>query len=250
MAPRDTHLQNAKTVLAKLRARDIEIPQPVIDAEIEWQRIRAMRPAEPSPTAVREAVLAGATREQIDTLILESLGHGLLAVGVAQAEIDAAGRVLAAVRDQAEPLFEQLRALAEIRVEAVEHAAGLGPIDTVSTLVSAGRNEDAKALADLEVNTAELAALRGLSWYLWLDGYLGAVTEGIDATVWSNPDTAGHHSKLGLAPGENQVAIIRAGGQLWFPSQAEALAAAEKIAATRRREQATAREKQLATHGF
>lgn len=247
---RDVHEYNARKLLAALRRRDVSLPEAVLAAEQEWLRIQAMVPEQPDASSVRAAVLAGATREDLDALVLANLGHGMLSNGIRQAAIDAAGRVLIAIRSCADEVFDQLHALALVQIEQIEAAAAVDPASSMATLLRDGRTNDAAALAGVDLAVAEYDELRDLSWYCWEGGYLGAVVDSVDATNWADPRVASHFADYGGSRADVVVGVIRSGGVLHFPSQSEARAIAEPIAAKRHRDQAAAREKQLATHGF
>lgn len=223
---RNSWIYQAKDAVTDFGSRDIDLPKPVLDAIAVMDRVAAAKPTKPSPTAVREAIVAGAAQDEIDRLLLADSVAAKLAVEWAQAHTDTAGAVLSAIRRSVDELMPKLREQAEAAIAKLRAIADLGDI-RIEHLVRAGRVDDAKLAADLDMTAAELNALYDLRNRFLTRG-AALIVNGVSCAVWKDPDAAAAHAR-GATPAEQFVAGLRAGVPLWFPAPAEAAAAAQAV---------------------
>lgn len=236
---RDGMPYRAADARKQLHARGVELPEAVTAAYEVLDRITAAAPATPEPGAIRAAILDGANAATIDGLLLAELGHSRLRVEWAQARIDAAGRVLRALRQNTETVHDQLKVQAVELIDQLDHIAGLDqPLDA---LVLDGRHDDAQLLAQVDTIAAELDAL-----YTIRDRFLlpsagrpdQIAVDGINCSRWRDPRPVSRHARGNRSIAESFTDGLRAGGKLWYPTAEQAVQAAQPIAA----EEATARE--------
>jgi hypothetical protein len=94
------------------------------------------------------------------------------------------------------------------------------------------RHDDARALADIETVGQVLQHLYELrNGYRIAGGYTAMPVDTIDCTQWRDPRPVRHHGRGNDTVAKAYVRGLRAGAVLWFPDKAEALDAAQPIAA-------------------
>lgn len=221
---RENFTARADDAIRQFTARGIDLPPAVVDAIAVLDRVRDTRPAAPPQTALRDMILAGADRADIDAALLADLGSLRLNQEWSQAIANAAGLVLRAIRDEHDPIFEQLKALADAQIEHVTAVAGFGG-ETLESLVRSGRHKDAQRLAEVDVAAAELVALWNIRDQYLTDGADTLRVGGWDCTRWCDERPVDHHAGS-FQPG---VTAHLLGGQLWYPTAAEAIEAAELV---------------------
>jgi len=234
----------ARQAIDQFASRGIDFPKPVLDAIAVMDRVAAAKPTKPEHVAIRQAIIAGADQTELDRLLLADATYARLASECAQAHTDSAGAVLAAIR-QAEPqLFPLLRKQADACIAKLATIAGMGDV-RLEHLVRAGRQSDAALLAERDTIAADLAALYELrDRFLVLGGAKALNINGVRCDVWKDPDAAAN--ARGKTAAERYVSGLAAGVPLWFPSPAEAVAAASAIAEKRAAE---AQRKRQSEHG-
>lgn len=234
----------------QLEALGIELPGEVIAAFGEYDRVVAETPAPAGVDDLHDAILAGAGADAINGQLLADIGADKLRLAYTRATITAAARAMGAIFDAHDVIFEQVRDRAGKLIEQIERAAAI--TEPLSELVRAGRHDDAQVLVNLEVTAAALEALYDLR-NVYLADNEGVRVGWHDASVWSDPTAEAGHRVATDSPGERLVRGVRAGATLWFPSQAEALAAAEQLnaeAERERRELAAAQRAQGNVYGY
>jgi hypothetical protein len=245
-ADRRVWVYQARQALNEFAARGIDLPKPVLDAVNVMNRVEAAKPAQPSPTAIRQAIGAGADQTELDRLLLADATYTRLASEWTQAHTDTAGAVLAAIRDAEPTLLPALRRQADGLIAKLAQVAALGGV-RLEHLVRAGRQSDATLLAERDTVAAELSALYELrDTFLVRGGGKALTINGVRCAVWKDPDAAAAHAR-GKTIADQYVSGLAAGCQLWFPSPAEAIAAATAIADQRA---ADAQRKRQQEHGI
>lgn len=219
----------ARRIIAELTDRGITLPKPVAAAVAELDRVEAEQIGEPEHHAVRDAILAGASRAELNVLLLDQLGAQHLRGSYEQAKVVAAGNVLQAVLVARDELHPQLAELAGAAIATLEKVATIPADTSLDALVRSGRHEQARAYADRELVAAELAKLYEIRDH-WLTpgGPDGGRVEPVDATQWADPRVVTNRLH-GTTVAEVYVAGLRAGGTLWFPTAEEAVEAASPI---------------------
>ena len=221
--------RRAREALDALDARCIDTPAAVAAAVDTLRRVEAAEPSAPSPTALREAFLAGADRKTLDRLLLDDLGATRLKSEWQQAKVDAAGAVLAAIRASADEILPKLRTQAQSAIDNLTAVAALNGA-SLDTLVRSGRTDDARLLADVDLTASELDACYDYrDRFLTVGGGAKIAVSGIDCGRWTDPEAAAAHAR-GATAAQRYIAGLAAGLTLWFPSPTEAQAAARVIA--------------------
>lgn len=221
----------ARHALRDLEAVGVKLPKAVSAAVTVLDRIEAAPPTAPDPNAVATAILADEPVDVITALVAEHLAHDHHRQQHRYALDTAGARVLGAILAEAGGIHQQLAAQADELIARIEAAAKINA--DVATLVRAGRTADAQVVATAD---ADVAALQQL--YSVRNTYLGSATNvgGVEGGVWRDPDHAERHYHQAPTVFGSWAAIIRAGGELWFPTAEEAQAVAEPIAAERQRQ--------------
>lgn len=221
--------RKAREVIKILEARSIPVPANVTAAVAVLDRIESVKPVAPEHTAIRQAYLDGANAKQLDSLVLADLGAARLGTEWRQAHIDAAGAILTAVLEAAGEILPALTEQAEAAIGKLVRIADLGGAK-LDDLVRAGRGDDARLLADVDLIAADLDACYDLrDRYLTRGGPLALTVNSVNASVWRDPIKARHHLKADTAAGR-YIAGLNAGAGLWFPTPAEAREVAQQIA--------------------
>lgn len=229
-ADRNVWVFKARDAIEQFAARDIALPKPVLDAIAVMDRVAAAKPAKPEPTAIRQAIIAGAARDELDRLLLADATATRLASEWSQAHTDAAGAVLAAIRAAEPTLHSALRKQADACIDKLASVAKLGGGVKLEHLVRAGRQSEATLLAGRDTIAAELSALFDLrDNYLVRGGGKALNVNGVSCAVWRDPEAAAAHAR-GATVADQFVTGLAAGVPLWFPSADEAIAAARVIA--------------------
>ena len=158
---RDGSPYRARSVLAALNARGIEQPHTVAQAVAVLDRIEADKPAEPHPQALHDAIVAGATPDELDAIVLRDLGSHRIRTAFEQARLTAAVAVLRAILDARDEIHAHLAEQAATLIGKLEAIAALDDA-RLDTLIREGRTGDARALADKEIVGQELSELHQL----------------------------------------------------------------------------------------
>jgi hypothetical protein len=228
MSDRNVWVYQAKQAIDQFASRGIEFPEPVLDAIAVMHRVGAAKPTKPEHVAIRQAIIAGADQTELDRLLLAEVSYTRLASEWAQAHTDSAGAVLAAIRVAEPVLFPALRKQADAAIGKLATIAAMGDV-RLEHLVRAGRQSDAALLAERDTIAADLKVLYEMrDAYLVRGGGKALTVNGVRCDVWKDPDAAAH--ARGKTPAERFVSGLAAKCQLWFPSPAEAVAAASAIA--------------------
>ena len=239
---RNNAVYRTADVRRKLADRGIGLPEEAAAAAANLDRIRATRPVQPEPNAVRDAILNDAEPAEIDRLLLAELGAARRLAAHNQAEIDAATRTLRQIRDGHNEIYPQLKQRADEAIAHIDAVAGLDGA-SLDALVRDGRHDDAKLLVNVTAAAAELQVLYELyAGYLADGGYQGMAPEGVNCSRWRDPRPVERHHRGDESVAEVFVHGVRCGGQLWYPTQAEAIAAAAPIAAEVRKAAAAVAE--------
>lgn len=216
-----------RSTVAELTRRKVTVPKTIAHALADLDRIESLRPPEVTDTDVRHAYAdPGITPADLDTLAQRAACAPRLRTAWGEAKIDAASRGLSALHDEADTLVEALRPEAEAAIAEVEWFAREGSPD-IAALVRAGRAKDAARAAAVENAHAEWGALRDLRRKVTVRGFpwgaagLWANTEEVEA-AWAG-------STRGLSGLAYFAAVIREGGQPYWPTMAEAADAAARL---------------------
>ena len=243
---RSSWVYEAKDAISEFGARNIDLPKRVTDAIAAMNRVAASKPTKPSPTEIREAIIAGAAQDELDRLLLADAVATKLASEWAQAHIDTAGGVLSAIRRSVDELLPALRERAEAAIAKLTAVADLGEF-RIDQLIRAGRVDDAKLAADAALTGAELDNLYGLrNRFLTRSGGRELIVNGVSCATWRDPDAAAAHAR-GATPTDQLIAGLKAGVPLYFPSPDEAIAAAQEVADARAADAARVRARE---HGI
>lgn len=161
--------------------------------------------------------------------MLADLGAARLGSEWAEARIDAAGGLLAAILAAAGEIMPTLTKLAEEAIRKLVAVADLGGAK-LDDLVRAGRTDDAQAVANAPTIAAELDSHYDFRDRFLVRGGPQALTVGSwNASRIRDPVMARHHVS-GSTPAERYIRGLTAGVPLWFPTRAEAIEVAQGIA--------------------
>jgi hypothetical protein len=207
----------ARTDCNELTELGIKLPKPVADALAVLDGIG--QPTPPAPGALVNAVLDGASQDDLDRLALAELAAPLVRDAYGRASIAAADDVTAAIRTSRNEIHTALAKLATAAIDKLTTAATID--EPLEALVRAGRHTDAETVVAADLTAATLDRLyRTRERLLWPRGRYPVAA----VTRWREPEYAGH----GFLEG------IRAGGTLWFPDFESACELAEQIQAEQR----------------
>ncbi|BBY84172.1 hypothetical protein H7I53_18370 [Mycolicibacterium pulveris] len=217
-----------RAALKKFAEHDVDLPKPVARAVELLDRIEANPVPDPSPHTLHDAVLDGASLDQLDQLALRQLAHGRVRDAWAQARLTAAANALDAILDCRNEIHAALAEVADDCISKLERIAELGDA-RLDTLIREGKTDAARLVADKELTGSQLNEL-----YQFRDVYLTPPEidprpHGVDCTRWREP------RKVRNLHGDNVldtlITGLKRGGQLWYPSAAEAAEAAAPIVA-------------------
>ncbi|MGV0797174.1 hypothetical protein ABQF26_09425, partial [Mycolicibacterium elephantis] len=234
----------ARAALKQLDQHAIPLPQAVAAAVKVLDRIEANPVHDPPPHALHDAILDGASLNQLDQLALRQLAHSRVRDAWAQARLTAAVDVLTAILAARNDIHTDLAALADECIDKLKRIADLGNT-RLDTLIREGKTDAARLVADKELTGGQLNDL-----YQFRDVYLTPPDidprpHGIDCTRWREP------RKVRNLHGDNVtdtlITGLKRGGQLWYPSAAKAAEAAAPIVAER---QAAAERRRQHQHGI
>ena len=151
---RNNAVYRTADVRRKLADRGIALPEGAAAAAANLDRIRATRPVQPEPNAVRDAILNDAEPAEIDRLLLAELAAARRLAAHNQAEIDAATRTLRQIRDGHNEIYPQLKQRADEAIAHIDAVAGLDGA-SLDALVRDGRHDDAKLLVNVTAAAAD-----------------------------------------------------------------------------------------------
>ena len=123
---RDSWPRRAREVIAILDRRAIPLPDKVTKAVAVLDRVESVKPVQPEHTAIRYAVLNGASQKELDALLLADLGAARLKTEWQQAQVDASGAILDAVLDTADEILPVLTEQANAAISQLVRIAALG----------------------------------------------------------------------------------------------------------------------------
>lgn len=243
---RNVWVYRARKAVEEFAALDIVLPDNVLGAIAVMDRVAAAKPDKPTPTAIREALVAGAAQDEIDRLLLVDATYTRLASEHAQGHTNSAGSVLAEIRESVDVLMPALQKQANAHIAKLQAITDIGAVK-LEHLVRAGRTADAKLLADNDVIAASLSNLYEIrDSFLTRGGGVALTVNGVNCSRWTDPDAAAAHAR-GKTPAEQYVAGLAAGCTLYYPSPAEAIANATTIADRRAAEAQRKREREHGT---
>lgn len=240
----------ARNAVNQLAARGIELGDEIGYGLANLDRIIAEAPRQPEQTAIRNAIVVGAPRDEIDRMLLAELSFTRLRSEHSQAVQIASTQVLQAVYAERDRLHAALRPLAQKEIAHLDAVAALDGA-TLEVLVREGRHDDAQKLAEVQVAGEELHALFDLrDSYLSPGGIESASAGHITAAYFRDPRVADRHSQPNLGFVDNWLLALRKGAELWYPTAEEAYAAAAPIYAEWEREAARVADKQKNVGGL
>ncbi|MET8795357.1 hypothetical protein ABZV91_02680 [Nocardia sp. NPDC004568] len=211
-----------------LTRRGITMPAQVTEAMDLLTYVESVKPRNDVDHApIAEAYLNREPAEQIAQKAAVMYAAGLQFSAWSNARDRAARGVLEALRFNHDELVAGMAELAAPLIEAIEHVARLDT-HSVDALVVAGRNDDARILAELQTTVAELKALYELRRVTTPPGFRYA-SGAIDCGEWQDPRKVTHAS--GANPHSYYVHGVQLGGRLWFPTVGEAESTARNIRA-------------------
>lgn len=212
----------ARQALSRLNELDVKRPKAVAAAVETLDRLESF--ALTPPDALPSAIVAGAEQAELERIALAEIAAQPIRDALGKAKMGAADAVLTAINDEKAEIHAQLAKQANFAIDKLTAVAAIGGIP-LDALVRAGRHRDAEAVASAAVTEQSLDALYRLrDQLLWPRGRFPVV----DVTRWRDPAFAGFAYLEGISRG----------GQLWFPSWAEATALASELHDAQRADEA------------
>lgn len=206
--------QRARNAVDRLTELGVKLPPAVTKAYATQQRL-AVKPPAPQSRGLRDALLDGADRDELQAIALAELTAPAIESARLAAHNRAAAQVLDAIEADAEAIHRQLVKLATAAIAKLTAAAEVGDVP-LDRLVRDGRHSDAEAIASAEVVARQLEHLYGMRDKLLWD----RARPVLDCTRWTDPRYAG----MGFVQG------LQRGGRLWFPDKQTAMARADELA--------------------
>jgi len=224
-------------------ARSIDFPTEVTEAIASWQRVTAGIPEVPKRKALTDAIIDGADDGTLASTLLAHLGGSILADAWRLAAGKAARVALDCIYEHRAIFHGQLGVLADDAIAHINRVAGLHG-RSLNTLVREGRHDEARDVADIELQIKEFLTLIDIrNGYLVGDAHQLRV-DGVDASMWKNIADVSNHIH-GDTQTEQILAGVRGGGILWYPTLEEARAAAQPVADAIAAEEAARRAEQF-----
>lgn len=219
MSQRPPTPQTARTAAQFLTDRGIKHPKAVGDALAALDRVEAQQPDPASPDSIVAAFLDGSPGKP-QQAALDVLAADLLTNAWRQACAIAAQAVADALLAERDTIHAALATQAAEYIGRLTAVADLGTT-TLDCLVREGRHDDAEAFAVADLDAAALQEL-----YNYRDRHLTRRREvygsdWINVGVWRDPRATTGTTTL--------LDGLRRGGQLWYPTVAEATAHAAPI---------------------
>jgi len=240
---RDIAHQRATDTTRDLTAVGVVLPEDVTAALARLEaHLERGRPTAPDAAALAEAYAEGATDKALDVLLAQHVAATAKAAAYAEACKRLGSHVMSALTANGDAITRQLADLAQPIIDKLEATAALTTLD-VAVLVRHGDNAGADLAARAEVTAGDLSNLYRLR---------AAVTHGAEygvggwnASMWRNPAAirqaeATNTLRPSMTGAERYLVGIRAGGELWFPTPAEAVAVAQQYATQEQRERLAA----------
>jgi hypothetical protein len=206
--------------LEAVRSLDLDLPEPVAEAEAKLAALHQRRGQIPSSDAVRGTTVAALLEDP--TVDLAALAAAEIARDVEDsATMEAVDRMAESlshlVAAHADDFVVAARAkVFEPAVATLTAAAALEPSATLSDLVKAKRNDDAHLLTE-----APLAAARVRECFTLRDRLYRNETNGMPHSRWENPEALDRDALSNLQGLDWFVAGIRQCGRLWLGTYAE-----------------------------
>lgn len=221
----------ARNAVEQFKSRGIELNETTVNALAVLDRIEATAPQKQDGKTIRNLIVAGADRDDIDRALLRDATHAKHVSEHAQARVIAAYNVMTAICDDRDALHAALELHATEVIGQLTAVAELGSSNTLDKLVSEGRHKEAEALVAAASNAAELDNLyETRDHYLTPPGY-GYGVGAIDCGRWVDPRVGAHfaNTSAGMKRSEYFLYVIRSGGELWFPTAEEAVQRAREV---------------------
>ena len=213
-----------RAILAALNDRNITLPDPVNVAVQRHQAVVSNTPAPQPLSALRDAIIDGAGPEELGGILLADLGSARLLAAHNEALTHTAHTALEQLLIHRDPVHAQLAQRANELIAKL-HATAVIDVP-INTLIREGRHEDAKLVADVDHSAAELNALFDLRDHHLVPGGFRTLTVGhINCARWRNAPDIDGYLRGGITDGF--LSGLRAGGDLWYPTAEEAIAAAQ-----------------------
>jgi len=210
-------------------ARYMTVPGEITDAIKHLDAVEAMQPEPVTTTDLADAYAARDTK-RINALAVALATEQQRRAAWTEARARAGKAVMSAVTRNGDAIIAELADHAAPLNEQITAAAKVETHD-VAVLLRAGRKEDADLVARLDLLAGDLTTLYSLRDHITAGADYGV--GGIGCGVWRDPrpvtQAQAGRTTLPGTPAGRYVQGIRAGGQLWFPTPAEALAAAQRI---------------------
>lgn len=226
----------AREIAAKLAAYGIAVPAEAQQHLDLLDLLDGSRPPAPESLEVQDAYAEGRVADA-ERLALDVAAASIRAEAWRNARIKVGLRAINGYTANGEALTTELGKLAKPLIEKLHKAAEVETHD-VAQLIRGGRTKDAELAARVDVYAGDLIALYDLRKRV-TEGAPWA-ERGFDCSIWEDPRPAAEAIKRMTAnlaagpPAERWMCGIRAGARLWFPTFAEADAAAARVAAEAR----------------
>lgn len=224
----------ARTTAAALISVGVKIPA---EAQEQYDRLDRLDAERPVPVTQQDLIAAYLNEEPADAIeqkALRSATHRARNDAWTEAKIKVGQAASAALIANGNDIAAQLQATAEPLVEALRAAALIDTLDT-TTLIRAGRDQEAALAARVDIHAGELEKLYALRDKVTRGADYGQ-DHGHDCRRWTDPRAFIAANEL-VAPAttatEGFLRGIRAGAGLWFPLPAEAVKKAQTIATDR-----------------
>ena len=198
------------------------------DADRCLQRLNDLKANPPTPlphNAVAGLVADAAKPAVIDAAVAAHIGHNHRIIQHDVAINIVGQRVLDAILGDRDRLHAELALIANEVIDRLHRAAAVD--ESITELAKQRRNDEATVLASIDADAEQLRRL-----FVVRDEYLTPASEKWSTGWWSCATYSNPWDVKNPSPREETVwevwrAEIRAGGQLWFPTIAEARAASQ-----------------------
>lgn len=235
-----THTR-ARKLCSDLTAVGVDLPEEVTAALAHLDKVGTLEPKPIDTTAVADVYATGDAKKAA-AAALDLTTYTARRAGWEEGRILAGINVLHTIRSHGDHIVQ---ALAEKAAPLIDTVTAGALIDThdLSALIRDGRNHEAELAARHDLHTGDLAHLYTLRARVTKGAEYSV--NGWDCGTWRDPrpvrDALAGRATAVTGPAELYTRGVKAGGELWFPTPAEATHAAGIIA---RAESAKAEEQQ------